>query len=578
MDPSGCKNSVDRFCYICGSYVLKRQQQNITSFVNEAYEAYFGIKIKDQDKSWVPHKVCRTCAESLRLWSKGGKTALPFAVPMVWREPKDHSNECYFCSCYLKGYNSKNKQNISYPDLPSARRPVPHGPDLPVPVPITFVEVLSSDEEDTYSPDEDEDEYRPDEDSDEPLHFNQSELNNLVRELNLTKDCAELLGSRLNAKNLLAPGTKFAWYRHRENEFLPYFEADDDLIFCCNIPGLVCRLGGSGIDYNAGDWRLFIDSSRTSLKAVLLHNGNEYGSVPVAYSTRLKETYENLQRVLTKIRYTEHNWTVCGDLKIICMLLGQQKGYTKMPCFLCEWDSRATSQHWQNQNWPPRLNLKPGSKNIVATSLVDRSLILLPTLHIKLGLFKQFVKALDKEGGCFEYIRKKFPTASSEKVTEGVFVGPQIRKLLLDDQFEKTMTSLEHNAWISFKDVVDNFLGNYRHKDYRMYVETMLRHYCDLGCSMSLKLHFLHSHLDYFPPNLGDVSEEQGERFHQDFKSMEHRYQGCWNVRMMADYCWNLKRECDANRKGRKSRKRAFLPKRESDVSMKGRKSRKRSF
>ncbi|GFW68345.1 uncharacterized protein TNCV_2263341 [Trichonephila clavipes] len=60
---------------------------------------------------------------------------------------------------------------------------------------------------------------------------------------------------------------------------------------------------------------------------------------------------------------------------------------------------------------------------------------------------------------------------------------------------------------------------------------------------MSVKVHFLHSHLDYFSENLGAVSEEQGERFHQDIKEMERRYQGRWNVNMMADYCWMLKRK-----------------------------------
>jgi hypothetical protein len=59
-----------------------------------------------------------------------------------------------------------------------------------------------------------------------------------------------------------------------------------------------------------------------------------------------------------------------------------------------------------------------------------------------------------------------------------------------------------------------------------------------LGCNMSLKLHFLASHLDYFPPNLGAVGEEQGERFYQDLKDVERRYKGCWDVNMMADYCW----------------------------------------
>jgi hypothetical protein len=61
---------------------------------------------------------------------------------------------------------------------------------------------------------------------------------------------------------------------------------------------------------------------------------------------------------------------------------------------------------------------------------------------------------------------------------------------------------------------------------------------------MSLKVHFLHSHLDFFPENLGEVSDEQGECFHQDTKSMEDRYQGFWNNFMVADYCWML--YCDA--------------------------------
>ena len=60
---------------------------------------------------------------------------------------------------------------------------------------------------------------------------------------------------------------------------------------------------------------------------------------------------------------------------------------------------------------------------------------------------------------------------------------------------------------------------------------------------MSLKVHFLHSHLDYFSENLGAYSEEQEERFHWDIRTMETRYQGRLHVNMMADYCWMLKRD-----------------------------------
>ena len=35
---------------------------------------------------------------------------------------------------------------------------------------------------------------------------------------------------------------------------------------------------------------------------------------------------------------------------------------------------------------------------------------------------------------------------------------------------------------------------------------------------MSLKNHFLHFHLDFFPSSCGDVSDEHGVRFHQDIR------------------------------------------------------------
>lgn len=54
---------------------------------------------------------------------------------------------------------------------------------------------------------------------------------------------------------------------------------------------------------------------------------------------------------------------------------------------------------------------------------------------------------------------------------------------------------------------------------------------------MSIKVNELHSHLDFFPHNLGGFSEEQGELFHQNINVMEDRKQGRWNIHMMADSC-----------------------------------------
>ena len=88
----------------------------------------------------------------------------------------------------------------------------------------------------------------------------------------------------------------------------------------------------------------------------------------------------------------------------------------------------------------------------------------------------------------------------------------------------------------------------------------MLKAFEQLKCNMSIKVHFLYSQLESFPDNLGKVSDEQGERFHQDIKTMERRYQGQWNVHMLADYCWTIIRDLSDLSHSRKSNKRRFLP------------------
>ena len=166
-----------------------------------------------------------------------------------------------------------------------------------------------------------------------------------------------------------------------------------------------------------------------------------------------------------------------------------------------------------------------GDKNIINEPLVIWDHTTLPPLHTKLGLMKQFVKALDKHGDCFNYIVKKFPGLSMEKMKAGIFDGPQIGKLSQDQAFTSHMTAVDSAAWCSDVSVVPEFLGNTKASNYQYLVDVMLRNFQAFGLRMSIKLHYLFSHLDYFPENLGDVSEEQGERFHQDIKMMEERYQ-----------------------------------------------------
>ena len=102
------------------------------------------------------------------------------------------------------------------------------------------------------------------------------------------------------------------------------------------------------------------------------------------------------------------------------------------------------------------------------------------------------------------------------------------------------MYELERNAWQAFRMIVEGFLGNHQRDDYAMVVSNLIESYEKRGCRMSLKLQFLHSHLDFFRDNLENVSEEYGERFHQDIQVMEKHYKGRWNDAVMADYVWNL--------------------------------------
>jgi hypothetical protein len=113
-----------------------------------------------------------------------------------------------------------------------------------------------------------------------------------------------------------------------------------------------------------------------------------------------------------------------------------------------------------------------------------------------------------------------------QRLKKGFFVGPQIRELTKDKTFYSILNEVELAAWTAFKDVCSNFCGNNKAGNYQEIVEILLQSYEAIGCNMSLKIRFLHSHLDFFPQNLGTVSDEHGERFHQDIAVMENRYQG----------------------------------------------------
>ena len=81
----------------------------------------------------------------------------------------------------------------------------------------------------------------------------------------------------------------------------------------------------------------------------------------------------------------------------------------------------------------------PVERNVQAHPLVERFKIILPPFHIELGIMKQFVKALNKDGDCFKYICTKFPGSMTEKLKAGIFDGPRIRTLINDCGFPNSM-------------------------------------------------------------------------------------------------------------------------------------------
>ena len=99
--------------------------------------------------------------------------------------------------------------------------------------------------------------------------------------------------------------------------------------------------------------------------------------------------------------------------------------------------------------------------------------ILLPSMHLKLGLMKNSVKAMNQEETAFTYLREKFPRLSEAKLKEGIFIGRQIWDIIKDEYFDRLLQGDEKAAWDSFKFVVKVFLGNRRAQNYAELVNNL---------------------------------------------------------------------------------------------------------
>ena len=243
----------------------------------------------------------------------------------------------------LKGINRKNKHQVQYPDVPSAIRPIPHCLDLPVFEPDGNMEYSSDFDHSDQTVVAGDDAYKPEEDN-QPVPLTLAEFNELTRHINHSKKSAHMLDSRLKEKQLLAQGVLFYWYRDHERELWQFFTFQDksSLVYRNNIAGLIKSIGfNRWIDQwasiDATEWRFLLTYPAAISKQLFYVMGI------VFHQSLLGIQYKWKKLIIAWIIYCLplHKWLICGDLKVIGLVLGLQGGYSKFPCFLSHWDSRA---------------------------------------------------------------------------------------------------------------------------------------------------------------------------------------------------------------------------------------------
>ena len=194
-----CRLSPDSFCYICGYYIgFKQQKHKKLVFGHEACHCIQCLLWHDYRrprKTWSPHVCCRRCRSTLEGWLRGEIKCMPFAIPRILWEPTNHLNDCYFCMIDVSHYRkSKDKRSTVYPSIPSSIAPVPHCEDLPIPESPTL-ELPSCA---STSSEEDTDADFCEASTSEESHFpNQQEMDDVIRDMGLIKENAQLPTSRL---------------------------------------------------------------------------------------------------------------------------------------------------------------------------------------------------------------------------------------------------------------------------------------------------------------------------------------------------------------------------------------------
>ena len=279
------KCDFDQFCYVCSYFTPKKYRIEITVKVMKLFRECYREPMRNLESNYCPSIICKICYNMLCHHLNDNKS-LTIVQPARWRDPLDHSKDCFSCNTNTNGANQEKRQALDYHYNYTCKAPV----------------------------------FRKD-------------ISNYSSSVNASSPTAEQpgpssveqqrkVGKFFNDHGLLEDSVDWTSHLGRETSLVKYFdELPDGTPYCKEVRLLI--EDWFGLLYVPSDYRLFLDSGKGSLKAYLLSNNGRLRSLPLLYSTTLKETQDDVEKVLHAIKYSEHNWSIVADLKMVGVLLGK---------------------------------------------------------------------------------------------------------------------------------------------------------------------------------------------------------------------------------------------------------------
>lgn len=180
---------------------------------------------------WTPNVVCNSCRICLFRWMAGEKYGyiifcvkshtffykfvflfscfLSFDSPAIWRQPYFHDLDCYFCLTTVNQHGRHRTVEYVNVEVHSMTKPVLHSLSVPYPVCPKRTEELHDTSDSTEFTESDVDLEKI------PKLYTQCELNDMIRDLDLSKENSEILASRLQERNMLTSDVRVTYYRKR---------------------------------------------------------------------------------------------------------------------------------------------------------------------------------------------------------------------------------------------------------------------------------------------------------------------------------------------------------------------------